>query len=390
MSLSMLRRHAGDCIVFLALCAAIACLVIYPQQSVSAAKDGLSLCTDIIVPSLFPFFVLSNLTVHLGFASRLGRMAEPIMRPLFGVSGACSTAFILGFIGGYPVGAKNVTELYASGNCTKSEAERMLAFCNNSGPAFIFGVVGAGIFKSARIGLILYIIHVITAICIGLIFRSRKSSGHPSTKLVRPVSVRLKFTEAFTLSVSSAFQSVLGICGFVIFFTVIIQMLQFCGVIPAIASAIGTLLSSCGIHSTYIESFLVGMIELSSGVRSLSSLTGDIAVPLALASFMLGWAGISVHCQVLSITAGTGLSTVKYLIGKVLHGTLAAAVTSVVFHILPASIAVMAYGPAAQTARKWTVILTLMIILLSFFCLFVIKLQKIRLHRPVYKLKKHR
>ena len=144
--LRLLREQkTRDALAALALLIATAGLVAAPSQAIAGAKDGLTLCFNVIVPSLFPFFVLSSLVVDLGLAAWLGRAMEGVMRPLFRVSGSCASAVALGFIGGYPVGARTALQLYEQGLCSKPEAERLLAFCNNSGPAFILGVVGAGI-----------------------------------------------------------------------------------------------------------------------------------------------------------------------------------------------------------------------------------------------------
>ena len=86
-------------------------------------------------PLLFPFFVLSSLVVELGLSRYLGKLFQPVMAPLFRVNGACTSAVALGFVGGYPVGARTAIALYQSGQCSKTEAERLLAFCNNAGPA---------------------------------------------------------------------------------------------------------------------------------------------------------------------------------------------------------------------------------------------------------------
>lgn len=159
MSRLLSKERVRDLLLGLALLCATLALMLYPQPSMEAAKSGLALCYNVIIPSLFPFFVLSSLVVELGLAGYLGRLLEGLMRPLFHVSGACASAFALGFIGGYPVGAKTAISLYENGMCTKTEAERLLAFCNNSGPAFILGVVGAGVFASSRVGVLLYLAH---------------------------------------------------------------------------------------------------------------------------------------------------------------------------------------------------------------------------------------
>lgn len=96
------------------LCCALA-LICWPKEVSAAVRDGLGLCYNVIIPSLFPFFILSSLVVSLGMAGYLGRLLEPVMRPLFHVSGACAAALALGFIGGYPVGARSALTLYENG-----------------------------------------------------------------------------------------------------------------------------------------------------------------------------------------------------------------------------------------------------------------------------------
>ena len=99
------QKKVRDALAASALLIATAALVISPGEAINGAKDGLALCFNVIVPSLFPFFVLSSLVVDLGLAAYLGRALEGLMRPLFRVSGSCAAAVALGFIGGYPLGA---------------------------------------------------------------------------------------------------------------------------------------------------------------------------------------------------------------------------------------------------------------------------------------------
>lgn len=340
----LFKKRLYDTAVCIAMLLALISLVMYPGDSVSAAKDGLALCINVIIPSLFPFFVLSTLIIRLGLAQRLGKLTEPLMRPLFNVSGICASALVLGFIGGYPVGAQTVISLYDSGSCTKKEAERLLAFCNNSGPAFILGVVGAGIFGSSTAGMLLYFAHFAASICIGILFRNwgRKDTGRASahTNTATPME---RFAPVFTESVKSSFQSTISICGFVVFFTVLIKLLFKAGIIPWLAAALAALLSPFGFDAVWAERFLTGLIELSSGVWSLSGAAGEFSSSMAMAAFMLGWAGISVHCQVLSFIGGSGLSVRTYIIGKLLHGVLSAAFVLMLSRIFLRDAAVSSY-----------------------------------------------
>ena len=324
MSKLLSKQWVRDSVLGLALLAATLGLMFFPQESMQAARDGLTLCYNVIIPSLFPYFVLSSLVVELGLAGYLGRLLEPVMRPLFNVSGACASAFALGFIGGYPVGAKTAISLYEKGMCSKTEAERLLAFCNNSGPAFILGVVGAGVFGSSKVGLLLYLAHGLASVCIGVVFRFYKAGGaRKGERRAAPQFHAERFTTAFTGSIKNSFFSTLNICAFVVFFTVVIKLLFLSGVLPGVAKALGVLLSPLGFSEEWAERLLTGFLEISSGVWTLSG-SGALAGRLSMAAFMLGWAGVSVHCQVLSFIGGSGLSVRTYILGKLMHGGLSA------------------------------------------------------------------
>ena len=104
-------QQARDLLFGLALTAVTAGLMLFPKECLAAAKTGLELCGNVILPSLFPFFVLSSLVVDLGLAAYPGRVLEPVMRPLFRVNGSCAAALVLGFVGGYPVGARTAITL---------------------------------------------------------------------------------------------------------------------------------------------------------------------------------------------------------------------------------------------------------------------------------------
>ena len=189
----LLRKpQSRDLLLGAMLVLAALALVLWPREAMESVKAGLKLCGNVIVPSLFPFFVLSSLVVELGMSRYLGRLMQPLMVPLFRVNGACASALALGVIGGYPVGARTAIALYESGQCSRTEAERLLAFCNNSGPAFILGVVGAGVFGSGTMGLLLYLTHILASLCVGLLFRFYRPGEGPRSHRERggPVSDR--------------------------------------------------------------------------------------------------------------------------------------------------------------------------------------------------------
>lgn len=335
------KRSIRDLVCCAALLTAALGLILAPTEAMEGAKTGLTLCFNVIIPSLFPFFVLSSLLVELGLAAYLGRALEPVMRPLFRVNGACATAVALGFVGGYPVGARTALSLYEKGLCSKTEAEHLLAFCNNSGPAFILGVVGAGVFASSRVGLLLYLVHALASLLVGLLFRFYgREEGSARRGGTHVESVR--FTSAFTGSVTRSFQSTLSICAFVVFFSVVITLLSRFGILAALAHGLSALCAPFDLTEAWASRLLTGLLEISSGVWSLSG-SGTLAGRVSMAAFMLGWAGISVHCQVLSFLSDSGLSVRTYLLGKLLHGGFSAALVWGLTRLFPLAEPVSAY-----------------------------------------------
>ena len=146
-------------------------LLIFSNANLSSAKNGLVLWATSVVPSLLPFFIATELLKYTNVIPYLGKLLEKIMRPVFKCPGEGSFPFIMGIISGYPMGAKIVSEFKVNGICTEEEAERMLAFTNNSGPLFIIGTVGVGMFKNTSIGVLLFTTHILACLTVGFLFR---------------------------------------------------------------------------------------------------------------------------------------------------------------------------------------------------------------------------
>ncbi len=301
-------------------------LMLCPQQASEAARYGLSLCAGVIIPSLFPFMVLGNLISQLGLTKPLGRLFSPVTEKLFGVSGGAFSCFFLGITGGYPLGAACVSDLYIKGAIDKKQGERLLGFCNNTGPAFIISVAGSAVFGSTLVGFFLYGIHIISAVFTGMLLKIRTG------KSPAPIYVAKQkgFSAAFTDSVKKASVTCLFVCGFLVFFSVIMGLLDDSGALPAITGRL-SLFFNAELH--FVRSFFCGILELGAGISSMSELSVS-PLNLALCSFVLGWGSLSVHAQTLAVTSESGLSCVWHLFGKLLHGVLSALITYFAFPLL--------------------------------------------------------
>lgn len=307
-------------------------ILLFPENSIMYAKSGMLLCYEVIIPSLFPFFVCSGLLIYSGFAKVLARISGPIMKPLFNVGGPGASALVLGIISGYPLGAVTACQLYESGYLSKTETERLLAFCNNSGPLFILGAVGSAIYSSREIGVALYISHILATLLVGFLFRFYAKDKHTAPEYAVNQTDE-SFAQVFSKVLANSINSILTISGAVIFF----------GVISGIVTA----------HLPFgdaIKSAITGILELTSGTKAISQTALPITIKLTLSAFIVGFAGLCVHLQVAAIVAKYHLSLLPYILGKILHGLFSALFTFLYFYAFPPKISVFKSTSAALSA----------------------------------------
>ncbi len=303
--------------ILAALCALFV-LLTASSQVIACASAGLRLCGELIVPSLFPFFVLSLLLGKLGFPEALGRRLSPLTQRLFSVSGKGATALVMGLTGGYPMGALYLAELLERGEISVREAERLLGFCNNSGPAFLVGAVGAGVFGSEKAGLLLYAAHILAALTAGVLLRSGQV---PKVESQPPAAATpLPFARALSEAVRGAVPALLSVCGFVILFTVFTGLLEANGFLALFGKLLSAILP-LGMQQS--RALLLGFWEIGSGVGALRGLALSPA-SLALAAGIVGWGGVSVLFQSLAVLADLPVKTGTMLLGRVLSAVLGA------------------------------------------------------------------
>lgn len=319
-------------------------LFLFPDESTQAARDGVTLCLDLLIPSLFPFFVLSSLLISTGLAGVCTWPLEGLMRSLFGVGSAGTAALSLGLIGGYPVGARTIAQLVERRECTQEEANRLALFCNNCGPAFFVGAAGVGVFGEKKAGFLLLGANAMAALVIGLLLRGLYGpSPRPGDGRARRPELSSFVTE-FPDCVRGAFSSTLGVCAYVILFSVLTALAERSGLLPFCAETVSVLLP--GEHAQGLcRSFFIGLMELSTGTASLGEAAGSPGA-LPLTAFILGWGGLSVHCQSLPFWRTAGVAVGPYLRAKLLQGILSAGLTALALRLFPLSLPVMAQTTA--------------------------------------------
>ncbi len=320
------------------------CLLLFSKNNLSAAKSGLTLWATSVVPSLFPFFVATELLMHTNIIYYFGRLLNPLMKPLFNIRGEGAFAFLMGIISGYPVGAKIASDFRKNDICSKEECERLLSFTNNSGPLFIIGTIGILMFKNTTIGVLLFITHLLACISVGVIFRFWKTNSYSkNTKLKssfrqnKNTSVNLgNLGEIIAESINNSISTILLIGGFVVLFSCIISILKTSGFLHFVELVFAPFFNFLNIDSVFIQGIFTGFLEITNGISSISNIAcKKLSINIILTAFLLGFGGISILLQVLSITSKTDLSIKPYIYGKLLQGLFASAYTYLFINLIP-------------------------------------------------------
>ena len=264
-------------------------LIIDAKTAILGAQEAITLCLQSVIPSLFPFLILSGI-----ITSSITAMPIPQLRPLqrlFGVPAGAEGIVLTGLVAGYPVGAQLVAHAYENGQLTQNDAKRMLGFCSNCGPAFIFGILGAKFAESWMVWS-LWSTHILSALLVAAILPG-KSRG----KIHKVFGKTITLTE----SLKNATKTICYICGWVVLFRIILSFLDrwVLWLVPA-----------------EVRTVIYGIFELTNGCCQLE-LVNLPGLRYILCSGLLAFGGICVTMQTISVTSSLGLG--KYLPGKLLQ-----------------------------------------------------------------------
>ncbi len=318
-----------------------------PSASYKAAKNGLKIWWEIVLPSLFPFFVSSELLVKLGFVAFLGVILEPLMRPLFNLPGACGFVVGMSFLSGFPLSAVLTAQLRASSLCTREEGERLISFTSNASPLFVLGAVSVGMFQNPRLGPYLLTIHYFSNLICGLLLGSiSRARGRPCHQQKFGISLVLQAVRALcqnselpkkgmgTLlseAIRKSFTNLVVIGGFITFFSVFLSTLKTAGLFSLLLHVLAPTMALLRVDPSLSEGVLNGFFEITVGIKKVSESSGSLLQQLTATEAILAWNGLAVQAQVAGMVTGTDLRLLPYLMARILQAAIAVSLTYLVF-----------------------------------------------------------
>ncbi len=301
------------------------CLLCFPQALLQKSIESVDLWFNTVLPSLFPFLTATGILIRLGIAHKLGYIFQPIMKPIFGLSGICAFPLILGMISGYPSGAKITVTLCQNKALSQKEAQAILAFCNNPGPLFVVGTAGTAFLKNPAMGYFMLFCIFAGAITTGILLRFfYKTENNITAKsnytLSAPSNIE-PIGKILANSVADAMETVTQIGGFIILFGVIIEAFQQTGIIAFFAKYFSGIFS---LSSSAIAAILGGILEMTNGAFLLSQSPEQIHTQLTAITAILSFGGLSILAQTLGILSSIPISSAKYFFSKCLNSIFSA------------------------------------------------------------------
>lgn len=292
-------------------------LLLMPEKAAEGVRKGIDICASSVIPSLFPFMTLSSFLINSKLCLWRGRIADTVGRKLFLLPGSALSAIFMSLIGGFPVGAAMTAKLFENGEITKNQAQRMMLFCVNAGPAFVIGTVGASILSNTAAGGIILASLVISSLSIGF-FSNLISDGKYTSPKECSGETQPEFSQAFTRSVADGAGAMFSICAWVILFSCVNGFTDLLSMSPG-----GKI-------------FIKAALEVTTG-----SFAAAKHVALPVMCLIIGFGGICVHCQVLGYACKTGIKPSLFIAARIINGAIAAMVCAVLLKFFPVSAQVM-------------------------------------------------
>lgn len=292
----------------------------------NSVKFSISIWSNNIFPSLFPFFVLSELLINYGFVELISELLKPIMIKVFKTDSKNSFIFVMSMLSGFPSNAKYTRELYQKKLIDKHQASKILTFTHFSNPLFILGTLSLLFLNNKEVGLLILIIHYFTNIIIGIIFRNYYPTNETTSKLSIKKAIdnmhfhRINNNKSFGVVVTAALTNTIN------------TLLLILGVVTMFL-VITTIIDNKINLNNYNQSILNGFVEMTQGLKYISVLNIPLKFKATLSAMILSFGGLSVHMQIIGILSDTDIDYLPFLTARLLHSSISSILIFILFDI---------------------------------------------------------
>lgn len=273
---------------------------------------SLNLWTTTLIPSMFPFFVISDLLINHSITNYIPKKIKNTFTKLFNVNEDVISIFFLSLLSGFPASARNARILYDNDIITKEEASEALIFTHFANPLFILSTVSVFFLHNESYGYIILLSHYLGNILIGILTRKTRSIN--TTNYIKKINKSQNFSTLFVNAIKNTINTLLTILGtltcFLILSSLILEHLNL---------------------SSYNSCLLKGILEITMGLKSLSILSISNCYKVVISTTFISFGGLSVHLQVLSQLTDTDISYYPFLIARIYHGIISGLISYILY-----------------------------------------------------------
>ncbi len=300
-------------------------VILNSSSVVDSARFSFNMWKDNIFPTLFPFFVISNLLINYGFVELVGELFKPIMSKLFKIKGESSFVFILSMLSGFPSNAKYTLELYNNNIIDDKEATKLLTFTHFPNPLFVIGTVALSFLGNKNYGFIILASIYISNILIGIMYRFYNPTNNTSKidlkSAYKKMKERYKKNKTFGIILTKTLVDSIN------------MLLLILGAISLFLILNKIIVNVFNLND-YFRAFTSSVLEMTGGLKYTSLLNIPINYKIILTSMILAFGGLSIHTQIYSIICETKIKFFPYFISRFIHVILSGLICFILLNIV--------------------------------------------------------
>lgn len=321
-----MKTKITSIIIIALLVTTIFLFLTFPEDVMSSVTFSISIWKDNLIPSLFPFFITSELLIHYGFVEFVGEILKKTMNRCFHLPGEASFVVIGSLVSGFPSSSKYISELLSNKQITQEEASYLLKFNHFSNPLFVIGTIGTLLLNNRNLGILILLIHIISNFIIAYLYRPKNNpyKGNSSSFInginkmhKKRIKDNSSFSEVLSKSIFKTIQTLLLLLGIITTFIIAT-----------------TLLKKVLRLSAFSSSIISGLLEMTGGIKNIALLQIPLSMKACIIIFFISFGGFSIHMQVMSILADTKISYLPYLLTRILHGIISSSILALILILI--------------------------------------------------------
>lgn len=304
------------------------CIITKPAIYMQATYKGVMVWATCVLPALFPFFFLTTLLSELHFIDKLSFLTKRPLKHFYNVSNNAGFVYLMSMMSGYPVGAKLISELYKNKQISKDECVRIHSFSSTSGPIFVIGTVGSGMLCNTHIGGIVLVVHLLSALINGFLYRNTGKNYDITSNYLQP---RNSLDNLLGQTIYQSVISVLIVGGYIALSFMFCEFLAETNILKFLCIPLDKMLTIIGINTQLSECIVLGLTEITRGCLECAPLlASNPKLVVITLSGIISFGGFSVALQSMTYLSKCGISIKMYLLQKFSHSLIAIILASII------------------------------------------------------------